>query len=129
MTSSVTTSVGPSAELQVAWSQLRSGADLVRRATVRSFGPSIATGVALMLTWQASRGTSVPASVTSSQGSCDPPTATSTQCALGELSPFGTATVDLRFRGRGPQGLTTTAEVTSLTFDQDLSTNTATLST
>jgi Domain of unknown function DUF11 len=129
ITSSVTTSVGPSAQLQVAWSQFRSGANVVRRATVSAFGPSTATGVALALTWQGGRGMPGPVSVTPSQGTCDPPTATSTRCALGELSPFATTTVDLAFRLRGPRGLTTTAEVTSLTFDPDPSDNTATLST
>jgi Domain of unknown function DUF11 len=127
-TLSVVTTVEPSAELQAAWSHTRSGADIVRTATARSFGPSTASGVVLTLTWQGDRGTPTLLSVTPSQGTCDPPAGAATRCALGELSPFGTATVDLVFRGRGAaRGLTTTAEVTSLTFDPDLSTNTATL--
>lgn len=128
ISSSVTASVGPSAQLMVAWSQFRSGANVVRRATVSAFGPSTATGVVLALTWQGGRGLPAPVSITPSQGTCDPPTGTSTRCALGELGPFATATVDLAFRRPETRGLTTTTQVTSLTFDPDLSNNTATLS-
>jgi Domain of unknown function DUF11 len=128
LVSSLVTSVEPSAVLHLAWSHMRSGADIVRRVTVSAFGPSTAIGVVLALTWQGDRTTPVPVSVTPSQGTCDPPTAASTRCALGDLSPFATASVDLVFRGAGAaNGLTTTAEVTSSTFDPDTSDNTATL--
>jgi Domain of unknown function DUF11 len=128
-TLSVSTVVEPSAELQVAWSQFRAGRDVVRRATVRSFGPSIAEDVTLDLSWLGNRGMVAPVSITPSLGTCAPPTASSTQCDLASLAPFDTVTVDVAFRTRDARGLTTTAVVTSATFDIDPSTNTATLQT
>jgi hypothetical protein len=127
VTLSVVTSVQPSAELQVAWSQLSSGGDIVRRATVRSFGPSTAVGVVLTITWQSRSGTAQPLSLGPSQGACDPPTESSARCVLGALAVYGTATVDVVFRRRVARGLATTAQVTSDTHDVDPSTNTATL--
>jgi hypothetical protein len=127
VTLSVVTSVQPSAELQVAWSQMSSGGDIVGRATVRSFGTSTAVGVVVTVTWQRDRGTAQPVSITPSQGTCDPPSGSSTRCALGELDPYAKATVDLVFPRRAARGLTTTAQVTSATYDVDPSTNTATL--
>jgi Domain of unknown function DUF11 len=125
---SVVTTVEPTANLQVSWSHTRVGGETVRSATVVSFGPSTATGVRLTLTWQGDRTTPEPVSVTSSQGTCDPPAAASTRCDLGDLGPFTAATVDLVFRGRGAaKGLTTTATATSLTFEGFPSDNTATL--
>jgi hypothetical protein len=129
VTLSVVTSVQPSVELQVAWSQLARAGEIVRRATVRSFGTSTAVGVVLTVTWRSERGTVQPVSITPSQGTCAPPSVSSTQCALGELDPYAIATVDLVFPRRAARGLTTTAQVTSDTYDVDPSTNTATLRT
>jgi hypothetical protein len=123
----VVTSVAPSSELQVSWYQFRSGGDVVRRATVISYGPSPAEDVTLSLSWGGTWAAAQPSSITTSQGSCEAVGGASAECSLGTIEPYGTVTVDLVFRGRASRGLTTTAVVSSSTFDQDLSTNTAVL--
>ncbi|HET9665417.1 MAG TPA: choice-of-anchor L domain-containing protein, partial [Desertimonas sp.] len=67
--------------------------------------------------------------VTSSQGTCAPPTGTVT-CTLGAISAFDAATVDIAVTAPATTGLiTNSASATTTDTDPDLSNNTATVET